>query len=90
MTVITWFGKNMHGQKTQMVFYQKNYNYVQVCPTRKDGTSPLQPGDIWVDSDEIPYQQSMYGKTENGLSVIMQTNHQRMVLYLVTTHMTSI
>ena len=26
-----WFGKNMHGQKTQMVFYQKNYNYVQVC-----------------------------------------------------------
>jgi len=23
--------------------------------TRKDGTSPLQPGDIWVDSDEMPY-----------------------------------
>ena len=23
--------------------------------TRKDGTSPLQPGDIWIDSDEMPY-----------------------------------
>ena len=66
-------GKNM-GQKTQ-VFYQKNYNYVKGMPTTRKGLSPLQLGDIWVTLTRCHIQQSVW-KT-NGLSVIMQTNHQQ-------------
>ena len=54
----------MHGQKIHQVQVKQNYNYVQVCPKRKDGTSALVQGDIWVDSDAMPIQQYNWNGSE--------------------------